>query len=49
VSHSRSLAPGFLALGAEDILRTALKLHKEECDYDAKAALRDLGIDTEDL
>lgn len=43
------LCQGFLKLGAEDILRTALKLHGAECDYDAKAALRDLGCDTEQL
>jgi hypothetical protein len=49
VSHNKTLCQGFLKLGAEDILRTALKLHGAECDYDANAALRDLGCDTQQL
>jgi hypothetical protein len=47
VSHDKTLCQGFLNLGAEDILRAAVKVHGLECDYDARAALRDLSCDTE--
>ena len=42
VSRDKSLCNGFLELGAEDILRRALK-HGNKVDFDVKAALRDLG------
>ncbi|KAJ9600722.1 hypothetical protein L9F63_026138 [Diploptera punctata] len=43
VSRDKSLCLEFLKLGAEDILRTAIKNHGKKIDYDAKAALRDLN------
>ena len=42
VSRDKSLCRGFLKLGAEDILRTAIERHVKRIEYDAKAALRDL-------
>ncbi|XP_021913499.1 armadillo repeat-containing protein 6 homolog isoform X2 [Zootermopsis nevadensis] len=47
VSHDKTLCQSFMKLGAEDILRTAVKVHSLNCDFDAKAALRDLGCDIE--
>jgi hypothetical protein len=49
VSRDKTLCQEFLKLGAEDILRTAVKAHQSVCDYDAKTALRALGCDTEHL
>ncbi|XP_069673045.1 armadillo repeat-containing protein 6 homolog [Periplaneta americana] len=45
VSRDKSLRKGFLSLGAEEVLRIAMKTHGS--DYDAKTALRDLGISIE--
>jgi hypothetical protein len=47
VSRDKTLCEGFMKMGAEDILRTAVKVHGSKCGYDAKAALRDLGCDIE--
>ncbi|PSN34753.1 Armadillo repeat-containing protein 6 [Blattella germanica] len=47
VSRDKSLCNGFLKRGAEDILRAAIKRHGKRVDYDAKAALRDLGCKIE--
>lgn len=46
VSRSRWENPKFLELGAEKILKDALKKFKE-AEYDIKAALRDLGCDVD--
>ncbi|XP_069672945.1 armadillo repeat-containing protein 6 homolog [Periplaneta americana] len=47
VSRDKSLVTGFLKLEAEEILKCAIKIHGNKCEFDAKAALRDLGIDVE--
>lgn len=46
VSRSKYQCSHFIELGAEDILKTAFKKFKE-CEYDVKAALRDLGCEVE--
>lgn len=46
VSRSRYQCPKFLELGAEDTLKAAMKKFKK-CEYDIKAALRDLGCEVE--
>lgn len=43
VSRTRSLCPLFLEAGAEELLNYILVTYGEPCEYDAKAALRDLG------
>lgn len=47
VSRDKSLCSEFLKLGAEDILRKAITKHGKKIDFDAKAALRDLGCVTD--
>lgn len=46
VSRSRDLCDTFLKAGAEEIINSVIRTHKE-CDYDAKSALRDLGCKVE--
>ncbi|KAL3288302.1 hypothetical protein HHI36_002750 [Cryptolaemus montrouzieri] len=46
VSRSKYQCGHFIELGAEDILKEALKNFKE-CEYDIKSALRDLGCEVE--
>lgn len=46
VSRCRNQNPTFLQLGIESLLKNAMKNHKK-CEYDIKAALRDLGCDVE--
>jgi hypothetical protein len=47
VSRDRTQCRKFLELGVEQLLRDALARHKARCEYDAKAALRDLGCEVE--
>lgn len=47
VSRSRDQCPRFLELGVEQVLQDALKKYKKECEFDLKAALRDLGCNVE--
>ena len=46
VSRSRDLCGVFLKAGAEEIINSVIRTHKE-CEYDAKSALRDLGCKVE--
>ncbi|XP_049786589.1 armadillo repeat-containing protein 6 homolog [Schistocerca cancellata] len=45
VARERSLAPLFLEMGVEEHLNSIIKKHDKRCDYDVKAALRDLGCE----
>ncbi|GLH06188.1 Armadillo repeat-containing protein 6-like protein [Gryllus bimaculatus] len=43
VSRNRDICPVFLELGAEELINYILQTYSDQCEYDAKAALRDLG------